>query len=113
LLSGIIQHTERMIHVIATITCTPGNRAAFLKEFHQVVPLVLQEDGCIAYGPTIDQSQALTINTPQRAEVVVVIEQWRDVPALQAHLVAEHMKAYRAKVTGFVDNIAVQVLEPA
>ncbi len=102
-----------MIHVIATITCTPGKRSAFLSEFHKVVPLVLQEDGCIAYGPTIDQSEPLTIKTPQRADVVVVIEQWRDVPALQAHLVADHMKAYREKVTGLVENIAVQVLKPA
>ena len=102
-----------MIHVIATITCTPGNRAKFLAEFHRVVPLVLQEDGCVVYGPTVDQSQPLTITTPKRSNVVVVVEQWRDIPALQAHLVAPHMKTYREKVTGLVDNIAVQVLEPA
>ncbi len=77
------------------------------------MPLVLQEDGCVVYGPTVDQSQPLTITTPKRSNVVVVVEQWRDIPALQAHLVAPHMKTYREKVTGLVDNIAVQVLEPA
>ena len=38
-----------MIHVIAEIETTEGKREAFLEEFRKVVPLVLEEAGCIEY----------------------------------------------------------------
>lgn len=101
-----------MIHVIATITCTPGNRAAFLAEFRKVVPLVLQERGCMAYGPTIDSAEALPVPTARRDDVAVIVEQWQDFATLQAHLIAPHMKAYRERIKGLVANVALQVLEP-
>ena len=41
-----------MIHVIAEIDINAGQRDAFMKEFKQVAPLVLAEDGCIEYGAT-------------------------------------------------------------
>jgi quinol monooxygenase YgiN len=99
-----------MIHVVATITCTAGKREVFLAEFRKVVPLVLQEAGCMAYAPTIDCPGG--VPAAPRSDVVVVVEQWRDLPALQAHQVAPHMKAYRERVTGLVANLAVQVLHP-
>ena len=46
--------TNPMIHVLATIEVTPGQRAAFLEQFHWVVPLVRAEEGCIEYGAAID-----------------------------------------------------------
>lgn len=101
-----------MIHVIATITCTPGKRDAFLTEFRKVVPLVLQERGCLAYGPTVDCAAGLAVPTDARPDVVVVVEQWQDVPCLKAHQVAAHMVAYRQRITGLVQNVAVQVLDP-
>jgi quinol monooxygenase YgiN len=101
-----------MIHVIATITCTPGRRAGFLAEFHRVVPLVLQERGCLAYGPTVDADAGLPVPTAHRDDVVVVIEQWQDLASLQAHLGAPHMLAYRERVQGLVANVALQVLTP-
>jgi quinol monooxygenase YgiN len=101
-----------MIHVIATITCTPGKREAFLAEFRRIVPLVLQERGCMAYGPTVDCAAALAVPTAARPDVVVVVEQWHDVASLKAHQVASHMLAYRERVKGLVQNVAVQVLDP-
>ncbi len=101
-----------MIHVIATITCTPGRREAFLAQFRLVVPLVLQERGCIAYAPTIDCAQAPGVATAARADVAVIVEQWQDLACLQAHQVAAHMKAYRERVSGLVASVAVQVLDP-
>lgn len=101
-----------MIHVIATITCTPGQREAFLTQFRKIVPLVLQEQGCIAYAPTIDCLPALAVPTAARAEVAVIVEQWQDLACLQAHQVAPHMKAYRERIKGMVMSVALQVLEP-
>lgn len=102
-----------MIHVIATITVAEGRRADFIAEFHRVVPAVLAEDGCIAYGPTVDLATGLPPQIPLRADVVTIVEAWRDLDALRAHLVAPHMAAYRERVKGLVRSAQLQVLEPA
>jgi quinol monooxygenase YgiN len=102
-----------MIHVIATITIAPGRRAAFLAEFHRIVPAVLAEDGCLAYGPAVDIASGIPIQPALRADTVVIIEDWRDLPALRAHLQAPHMAAYRERVQGLVQGVQLQVLEPA
>ena len=52
-----------MIHVIATIDLVEGQRAAFLKEFHALVPLVRAEAGCLEYGPAIDAEGHPRIST--------------------------------------------------
>ena len=102
-----------MIHVIATITCTPGKRETFLAEFRKIVPLVLQERGCMAYAPTVDCAAALAVPTAARADIAVIVEQWHDLACLKAHQVAPHMTAYRERVKGLVVSVAVQVLDPA
>lgn len=102
-----------MIHVIATITVAPGKRDAFLAEFHRVVPDVLAEDGCLAYGPAIDTASGIPVQPPLRQDVVVVIEQWADLPALRLHLEAPHMAVYRERVKGLVAGVQLQVLQPA
>lgn len=102
-----------MIHVIATIELHPGTRAAFLKEFHALMPDVLAEDGCIEYGPAVDVDAGLAVQIPVRADTVTVVEKWRDLAALRAHLDAPHMHAYRPKVKAFVASVRLSVLEPA
>jgi quinol monooxygenase YgiN len=101
-----------MIHVIATLTCAPGKRAAVLVEFTKNVPLVLQERGCLAYAPTVDCAPALVPPAQPRGDVIVVVEQWQDLDCLKAHQVAPHMLAYRERVKGLVLGVQVQVLEP-
>jgi quinol monooxygenase YgiN len=102
-----------MVHVIATIECQPGRRAEFLAEFQHVVPAVLAEDGCLEYGATVDLATGLAAQPRVRPDVVVVVEKWRDLPALEAHLAAPHMTAYRARVKALVVQTTLQVLAPA
>lgn len=101
-----------MIHVIATIQLAPGHRDEFLLEFRQVVPLVRAEAGCLEYGPSVDVPTTIPAQPPVRDDTVTVIERWADMPALEAHLVAPHMLAYRAKVRSLVAAVQIQVLEP-
>ena len=101
-----------MIHVLATITVAPGRRQDFLAEFHRLVPAVLAEDGCIAYAPAVDVASGIPIQPELRPDVVVVIEQWRDLPALRAHLVAPHMGPYRERVKDLVLGVQLSVLQP-
>ena len=102
-----------MLHVVATIELAGGARDRFLAEFSRIVPLVRAEDGCLAYQATVDLATGLAAQPPVRPDLVVVVEQWRDLPALEAHLAAPHMTAYRARVKDLVVQTTLQVLTPA
>ena len=102
-----------MIFVIATIELAPGKRDEFLKHFHEIVPQVLNETGCIEYAPTVDVSTNIAAQDGVRADVVTIIEKWADIDALEMHLVAEHMVEYRKKVSAHVQSASLQIVEPA
>lgn len=102
-----------MIIVLATIELHPGKRPEFLAEFRKIVPLVRAEQGCLEYFPAIDTVSGLPVQGPAREDVVVVVEKWESVAALEAHLIAPHMMEYRPKVKAFVNKVALQILSPA
>ena len=102
-----------MIHVIATIDVVPGKRTELLDACWANVPNVLAEDGCVEYGPTVDAATDIAAQIPQREDVVTIVEKWRDLAALKAHLVAPHMVAYRTKVKDLVKRVTLQILKPA
>lgn len=102
-----------MIYVIATIELAAGRRADFLAAFKANVPHVLAEDGCLEYGPAIDLETTLPAQDDPRENTVVVVEKWDSIEALEAHLIAPHMLAYRAQVKDMVQKVQLQVLEPA
>lgn len=102
-----------MIFVIATVELHPGRQAEFLAEFHKIVPLVLQERGCIEYGPTIDLPTDIAAQSPPRPDVVTIMEKWASLETLQAHLVAPHMVDYRPKVKPLIVKLTLQILQPA
>ncbi len=101
-----------MLHVIATATVKPGQREAFLAEFRKVVPEVLREEGCIEYGPTVDLPTNLPAQGDERPDVVVILEKWESVEALEKHLVAPHMIEYRNRVKDLVESVSLQILKP-
>lgn len=101
-----------MITVIATVSCQPGHRDDFLREFHAIVPEVLKEDGCVEYGPMVDAASPIEQQQTDDNRVTIV-EKWESLPALQAHLTAPHMEAYRPKVREFVSSSELRILEPA
>jgi len=107
-------HAVPMIHVVATITVKPGQRDRFLAEFHSIVAPTLAENGCLRYQPTIDISPRIHAKqVAERPEVVTIIEAWRDIPALEAHLTAPHMAAYRERVKDMVISGALQITQDA
>jgi len=102
-----------MIHVLATIQLQAGQREAFLNAFHQVMPHVHQEQGCIEYGPSIDADSTLSVQTRVGDDTVVIIEKWDSLEALAAHTTAPHMLEYRQKVKALVVSTTVNILQPA
>jgi quinol monooxygenase YgiN len=102
-----------MIVVLATIELVPGKREAFLQEFRQIIEPVRAEQGCLEYFPAIDLASGIAAQGDPRENMVVVIEKWASVEALETHLIAPHMMAYRPKVKEFVKQVSLQILSPA
>ena len=98
-----------MINVIASIHIKEGRSAEFVDIFKSNMSHVLKEKGCIEYVPTIDVPADLP---PQELNenVVTVIEKWRSLEDLHAHLSAAHMLAYREKVKDLVEKVSLKVL---
>lgn len=101
-----------MIYVIATVQVTVGNRDAFLEEFRRLVPLVLTEQGCLFYGPTVDLPSGLARQIPLRESVVTIVEGWASLADLHAHSTAPHMATYRERIKHLVVNTDLQILSP-
>ncbi len=102
-----------MIHVIATVELKPGKREAYLKEFRKVVPSVRKEPGCIAYGPNVDTPSGIPIQPPMRENVVVILETWESLDALNVHLSTPQFAAYQKATKDLVKGVSLQVLAPA
>ena len=103
-----------MIHVIATAQVRDGQRKAFIELFKKLVPKVLAEAGCIAYGPTTDiENTGIGAQIPVRPNVVTIVEQWESLDALKAHLAAPHMQEWREQSIELVEKTTLQILEPA
>lgn len=101
-----------MINVIASIYIKDGRRAEFVEIFKSNVPDVLKEKGCIEYAPTVDVPSGLPVQE-LNDNVVTIIEKWRNLADLKAHLSAPHMLAYKEKVKDLVDKTSLKVLEAA
>jgi len=101
-----------MIHVLATIQVVEGKRADFLEQFAWVVPQVRAESGCLEYGAAVDVPTGIVVQSPVRPDVVMVIEKWASLAALQTDLQAPHVMEYRRRVSGLVQGVTLQILEP-
>jgi quinol monooxygenase YgiN len=101
-----------MIHVIAQIEIEPGKRAAFLVEFKQIIPRVLQEQGCMEYSPAVDAETDLE-RQHRNENQVTIIEKWETLDDLKNHLAAPHMLAYRERIKDMVKNAQLNILSPA
>jgi quinol monooxygenase YgiN len=101
-----------MINVIASVRVKAGRLAEFLEIFRSNVPAVREERGCVEYFPAVDIDADLP---PQSLDknVVTIIEKWESLEALQNHLVAPHMLAYREKVKDIVEDVSLKVLQEA
>ena len=102
-----------MVHVVAVITAKPGQREALLALFRANVPAVLEEEGCLEYGPVVDLPDFGPVQAPLGPDSFMVIEKWASPEALRAHGAAPHMVAYGKAAREFVAGRAVHVLTGA
>ena len=102
-----------MIHVIATIELKPNSREAYLTVLQNNVPNVKAEAGCLGYEPALDFDSGLPAQGAVRENVVTLVEAWESLDHLVAHLKTPHMAAYRDAVADYVENVSIQIMEPA
>jgi quinol monooxygenase YgiN len=100
------------VHVLAVITTKPGKRDEVLKLFKANVPAVLEEDGCIEYGATIDCADA-GFAAKYGDDSFVVVEKWASMAALGAHAASPHMKAYGASTKEMLADRVIHVMSDA
>lgn len=101
-----------MINVIASIHVKDGRLPEFIKILKANVPSVLEEKGCLEYRPTVDLETGIPTQQMDK-DVVTIIEKWRRIEDLQAHLSTPHMLTYREKVKDLVDKVSLKVLAEA
>lgn len=99
-----------MIHVIAIVTTKPGLRAEVLAQFHDNMPKVHKEKGCIEYQPTIDADGMGPLQTPLGPDTFVVVEKWETLDDLRAHGQSAHMAAYGASTRDKIAGRVIHVL---
>ncbi len=102
-----------MIHVVAIITTQPGKRDEVLASFKEIIPTVLEEEGCIEYAPVIDAAGAPEIQTPFGEDTFLVMEKWSSAATLDAHGKSAHMAAYGAKIGHLLAGRVIHILSPA
>jgi quinol monooxygenase YgiN len=100
-----------MIHVVATIEVKEGTRDQLIADFKTLVPLVLAEEGCIQYDPTIDAETSIELQTADGANCLTVVEKWESEDALKKHLEAPHMNEHRKNVGDLVTGIKIKIYE--
>ena len=101
-----------MITVVASIRIKPGNRDSFLEIFKANVPDVLKEEGCIEYYPTVDFDTGLPVQRMD-GNMITIVEKWNDLKALESHLRAPHMLAYKEKTKDMTEGLTIKVLQNA
>ena len=102
-----------MIRVIAVVTAHPGRREEVLALFRANVPAVLQEKGCLEYGPTVDADGFGSFQTKFGPDTFVVIETWESAETLAAHAASPHMIAYGKASKEMIASRAIHILAPA
>ena len=102
-----------MIHVIATLQLRPNTRERVLREIDAISAQVHAEDGCLEYCAAVDVQSGLAAQSPLLPDGVTVLERWKDIAALMAHLAAPHMQIFGSRVADLVVSASLQVLRPA
>lgn len=99
-----------MIHVIASIH-VPADKVSRLAEiYNDFVPLVLLEEGCREYAPTVDYPTDVARQVRDDA-IVTVIEKWTDIEAFKAHINMPHSVQFRKDIEGIVDQVSIKILK--
>ena len=84
-----------MIKVVAKHFMKADRIHEFLERANELVETSLKEEGCISYGLYQDVKDS---------EVVTMIEEWKDMAALERHTASEHFKRIVPSLNEFYEK---------
>ncbi len=101
-----------MLTVVAEICVKPGRRQVVLDAINQLIPTVLNEEGCHQYDALIDH-QAQVPWKQNSPDSIFMLEQWESLRHLEQHQQMPHMDDHRTTIKDDVVDVKILVLEPA
>lgn len=102
-----------IVHVIAILTAKPGQRSNVMTLFHELVPTVLAEQGCITYEAAVDTKNGTPTQSEYGPDTFVVIEKWANLTALRSHSASSHMEAFAERTQLMMAGRSVYILSPS
>lgn len=101
-----------MLTVVAEICVKPGRRQVVLEAIQQLIPTVLDEEGCHQYDALLDHQAQMPWkhNSP---DSIFMLEQWGSLRHLEQHQQMAHMEKHRERIKNDVVDVKILVLEPA
>ncbi|MCZ4060181.1 putative quinol monooxygenase [Pantoea sp. LMR881] len=101
-----------MLTVVAEICVKPGRRQVVLEAIQQLIPTVLDEEGCHQYDALLDHQAQMPWkhNSP---DSIFMLEQWGSLRHLEQHQQMAHMEKHRERIKDDVVDVKILVLEPA
>lgn len=101
-----------MLTIIAEIKIKPGSEHLqhVINSFKEIIPRVLEEDGCLGYELLIDHESHASYQARLK-NTVVMLEKWASIKHLDAHLATVHMRKHHFKVKNNVLGIDIRILE--
>ncbi|GAA4239167.1 putative quinol monooxygenase [Actinomadura meridiana] len=69
--------------IVASFSAKPGQEQRLRDELNAMIAPSLAEEGCLGYQPYVD---------PNRADRMVIVEEWADGDALDHHFSLPHFK---------------------
>ncbi|MBE5254018.1 MAG: putative quinol monooxygenase [Enterobacterales bacterium endosymbiont of Blomia tropicalis] len=100
-----------MLTVVAEICVKPGRRQVVLDAIQQLIPTVLDEEGCHQYDALVDH-QAQVPWKHNLPDSIFMLEKWESLRHLEQHQQMLHMEEHRGRIKDDVVDVKILVLEP-
>ncbi len=101
-----------MLTVIAEINLVSDSAfKSVLERIQQLIPAVLNEDGCYGYELLSDS----VLQSPIQNKVpnsLVMYEKWESIEQLEAHMQTPHMLAHTQAIQDLVAEVKIRILDP-
>ncbi|MDQ8953375.1 putative quinol monooxygenase [Acinetobacter rudis] len=101
-----------MLTIIAQIKIKPDHShfENVINSFKKTTPIVLREEGCLAYNLLIDHDSQASYQT-HLPHTIIMIEQWQSMQHLDKHLLTAHMQDHHERVKNDVIDVKINILE--
>lgn len=101
-----------MLIVIAEIKMKAGelHNTNVIDAFKDITPIVIKEDGCLAYDMLTNHQPEVTYQTPL-LNTLIMYEKWQSIYHLDKHLQSAHMQKFQERIKEDLLEVKIKVLE--